>query len=121
MNLSLKEIIDIISYSKVGLYTSKNDRFVSSAIEMMAAGLVVIVNKSWKYLQKILTQNEIGYLASSEYEYSKFIYEAISYYEYQKHSNMREKARQFAEKNYNQSKFKEKFRLCFDNLYYSSS
>jgi alpha-1,2-mannosyltransferase len=90
----------------------KQEHFGISIVEMMAAGLVTIAHASAGPLQDIIGGSPntiVGYLATNEAEYSKFVVRAMSDYYDLTHLVMVESAKRWVTKAFGISAFEKEF------------
>jgi len=82
LNQPFPVLKDYFSKASIGIHTMWNEHFGIGVVEMMAAGLITIAHNSGGPKSDIITpfggeRRKTGYLASSEEEYAKAMYEAL--------------------------------------------
>lgn len=76
VNISYQELIQCFETAKIGIHTMWNEHFGIGVVECMAAGLIMVANRSGGPLMDIIETSEgsqTGYLAVDAIEYAECI------------------------------------------------
>ncbi|XP_055371937.1 GDP-Man:Man(3)GlcNAc(2)-PP-Dol alpha-1,2-mannosyltransferase [Condylostylus longicornis] len=76
VNISYQELIQNFQTAKIGLHTMWNEHFGINVVELMAAGLITVANRSGGPLMDIIETSEgcqTGFLAVDAFEYANCI------------------------------------------------
>jgi alpha-1,2-mannosyltransferase len=95
VNVSYQELIQCYQTATIGLHTMWHEHFGISVVELMAAGLIMVANKSGGPMMDIVEMSEgsqTGYLAVDAYDYARCI-ALILYNSREQNRKIREAAR----------------------------
>lgn len=112
LNLPRSKINEIFSIAKLGIHTMKQEHFGISIVEMMAAGLVTIAHASAGPLLDIIGGSKkaiVGYLATNEADYAKYVVEAMRDYYDIKHTVMVASAKRWVTDEFSVATFEREF------------
>ena len=116
-DLSLPEVIRVMSKAKVGIHTMWNEHFGIGVVEMMAAGLVVVAHASGGPLDDIvLSDSTRGYLADTEESYANSIELGISSFDFKRHKDMRMRCRKIAMEKFSDEAFCRQVKKLMDQF-----
>lgn len=78
VDIRFERIQQLLCESRIGLHTMVDEHFGISVVEFMAAGLITVANNSGGPKTDIIDQGINGFRASTEEEYARTLWEALS-------------------------------------------
>lgn len=114
-NAPFSVLLQKLGESMIGIHSMWNEHFGICVVEYMAAGLIPLSHNSGGPKSDIITPGETGYLAETEEEYAKCIYEILSKYDTPEMKLMQEKARESSNR-YSEEKFITDVKECLHEI-----
>lgn len=118
VNVSYQELIQIFQSSTIGIHSMWNEHFGIGVVECMAAGLIMIANRSGGPMMDIVETSEgsqTGYLAVDAVEYAKCI-ATILYNTKEQNDTIRKAARASVDR-FSEDEFEKSFLRAVDAFF----
>lgn len=110
VNVSHQELIQTYQVSRIGLHSMWNEHFGISVVELMAAGLIMVANRSGGPYMDIIETSEgsqTGYLAVDAVDYAKSILKIL--YNTKEENNVIRKAARASVDRFSEDEFEKNF------------